>query len=68
MHEYLLKCLESGRMTELPSSNRENSRTCIVGNKIIKVRCYCRLPDSGVMIQCSSCEEWFHKKCDSSIP
>ena len=67
MRQHLLTCLESGRMTEFPSSGRENSRTCIVSNKMIKVRCYCRLPDSGVMIQCSSCKEWFHKKCDSSI-
>ena len=50
MRQHLLTCLESGRMTEFPSSDRENSRTCIVSNKMIKVRCYCRLPDSGVMI------------------
>ena len=66
MRQHLLKCLESGRMTAFPSSDRENHH--IVANKMIKVRCYCRLPDSGVMIQCSSCKEWFHKKCDSSIP
>eukprot|EP00731_Ephydatia_muelleri_P009172 Em0004g1510a len=66
MRQHLLKCLESGRMTAFPSSYRENGP--IVANKMIKVRCYCRLPDSGVMIQCSSCKEWFHKKCDSSIP
>ena len=49
LRQHLLKCLESGRITEFPSSDRENSRTCIVGNKMIKVRCYCRLLDSGVM-------------------
>ena len=66
MRQHLLKCLESGKMTAFPSSYRENGP--IVANKMIIVRCYCRLPDFGAMIQCSSCKEWFQRKCDSSIP
>ena len=66
MRQHLLKCLKSGRMAAFPSSDRENHH--IVANKMIKVRYYCLLPDSAVMIQCSSCKECFHKKCDSSIP
>ena len=39
MRQHLLKCLESGRMTEFPSSDIEKQsymHTCIVGNKMIK--------------------------------
>ena len=48
-----IEMLGKWKMTAFPSSGRENHH--IVTNKMIKVRCYCRLPDSGVMIQCSSC-------------
>ncbi|CAC19756.1 histone demethylase (H3-trimethyl-K4 specific), Lid2 complex subunit Lid2 [Schizosaccharomyces pombe] len=25
--------------------------------------CFCRLPESGVMIECEICHEWYHAKC-----
>ena len=51
MRQHLLKCLESGRMTAFPSSYRENGPS--VANKMIIVRCYCRLPESMLHVHVS---------------
>ena len=61
MRQHLSKCR---RITVFPSSDRSSSH--VVAKK--NMRCYCRMPDAGVMIQCNSCNKWFHKKCDMSIP
>ena len=66
MRQHLSKCLESRRISAFPSSDRSSSH--VVAKKSINVRCYCRMLDAGVMIQCNSCNEWFHKKCGMSIP
>ena len=43
----LSKCLESRRITAFPSGR---SSSHVVAKKCINVRCYCRMPDAGVMI------------------
>ena len=48
MCQHLSKCLESRRITAFPSSDRSSSH--VVAKKCINVRCYCRMPDAGVMI------------------
>ena len=49
-------------------ADRPISSRAIAQKKSVHVRCYCRMPDAGLMIQCDSCKEWFHKECDISIP
>ena len=68
MRPHLLNCLQNRRFTPFPASDRPISSRAIAQKKSVHVRCYCRMPDAGLMIQCDSCKEWFHKECDISIP
>ena len=66
MCQHLSKCLESRRLTAFPGSDRPSSH--VIAKRSINVRCYCRMPNAGLIIQCNSCKEWFHDKYDISIP
>ena len=40
------------------------TKTSSTRTEIVPVFCICRLPDNGeTIVQCSSCEEWFHRSC-----
>ena len=68
MRPHLLNCLQNRRFTPFPASDCQISSPAIAQKKSVHVRCYFWMPDAGLMIQCDSCKEWFHKECDLSIP
>ena len=66
MRSHLIACLAAGKITPFPTRTRVRRHKTIKReeSESIPVFCLCRLPDDGtMMIQCTGCEEWFHKKC-----
>ena len=62
MRNHLFTCLVAGKITTFP--HRPSSRRDKTESELIPVFCICRLPDNGgVMIQCSKCDEWYHRSC-----
>ena len=70
MRNHLLQCICRGNISAFPhrSLSRRATKMSRTRTEIVQVFCVCRLPDNGeTMIQCASCEEWFHRSC-MSIP
>ena len=65
MRGHLLSCLEIGKITTFPSKQRDKGNP--LREERIPVHCYCRMADTGAMIECHTCQQWFHVKCDKSI-
>lgn len=62
MHNHLLECIERGRMIPFPSKPGRNPEKAV--EKSVSIHCVCRLIDDGTkMIECASCQEWFHIVC-----
>ena len=59
--QYFLTCLEKGPFLSAQRKTQVRHRTL---EGAINVFCSCRLPDSDdKMLQCDSCEEWYHFTC-----
>ena len=70
MRDHLLACLKNDQLTPFPSASKErNVRKRISKVLVVPVYCICRLPDNTEekMVECDTCNEWFHKSC-MSIP
>mgnify|MGYP003482104904 CR=1 FL=1 len=65
MRQHLLHCFEAGIITQFPSTHRTYGPP--LAEEDIPVYCCCRTRQKGNMIECSSCEEWVHLKCDCSV-
>ena len=65
LRSHFHQCLESGTMTPFPESKLSVRRT--VKTKVqISIHCTCfRILSGSKMIQCNSCNNWFHVKCVS---
>ncbi len=65
MRSHLVTCLTKAAITSFPQrSSSRRVRIPTTRSELIPVYCVCRLPDDGgVMIQYTSCEEWFHRGC-----
>lgn len=70
MRQHLVSCLEKKSPEAFPvQSEKARSRR---HRKIVKsyklfIYCTCRLPDDGnLMIECTTCKQWFHKGCINS--
>ena len=63
MRKHFLACIESGDLKPFPIRGKRR-RTRSPRVEKVGVFCICRLIDDGSqMIQCHSCEEWYHTKC-----
>ena len=67
MRRHLKNCLESENMSLFPVKRTRRGEGKVKSEDSIEVFCECRMPPlPGVdMVQCSSCEEWFHVSCVS---
>ena len=63
LRSHLLHCLENGNLTQFPQRERKKKEPKPLWQSTFVVFCCCRLPESGKMIQCGSCDEWFHSEC-----
>ncbi len=67
MRAHLLSCLGSDEIRPFPTRGaRRAVRKPRDLDQLIPVFCVCRLTDTGTqMVQCSSCDEWYHTGCIS---
>ncbi|XP_034253683.1 uncharacterized protein LOC117652699 [Thrips palmi] len=65
MRSHLLQCFENGKISVFPRlSSRPKKSKNEVNTNILHVVCICRLPEAyGNMIECDSCNVWYHNKC-----
>ena len=63
LQPHLLQCLEDGLFTEFPSLQRKQKVGHLRNRVVIPIFCECRQPESGRMVQCDQCQEWFHDDC-----
>ena len=64
MRDQLLSCIVAGKITTFPQRfSHHRARVNKAETELIPVFCKCRLPDGGIMIQCSQCDEWYHELC-----
>ena len=62
MRDHLLRALDMGELARFPTLGQRSPDKPVTQR--IHVYCICRLTDDGSeMIQCSTCDEWFHTFC-----
>ena len=68
MRHHYVSCLQSGKMTPFPKTERRVPYH-LSSNKIsIPIFCLCRLPnDKQEYVECFGCHGWYHPEC-ASIP
>ena len=65
LRKHLANCFEQNAITPFPTSTRRKAPRGPVGIDTVEIFCVCRLPEGGRMIQCETCEDWFHSDCVS---
>ena len=65
LRPHLIKCLEKQRMEFFPYTRAGKGVHRVKATASIQVFCSCRMPEmpGTKWIQCSGCEEWFHRGC-----
>ena len=67
-HQHFIRCLESGKITPFPKTDRRVQTHLSYNKTAIKIFCLCRLPnDKKEYVECFSCKGWYHPEC-ASIP
>ncbi len=64
MRAHLEQCFEKEELSPFPPAEKR-VRRCKLAHLFVHVYCICGLPDSydSQMIECESCQQWFHFKC-----
>ena len=66
LREHVVSCFEAKVITPFPAKSRRRcNRARAEKEYAIPVYCSCRLPESGRMVQCVICHEWYHEECES---
>ena len=71
MRSHLLQCFRKKELVRFPTTRKRSWRNNHFPYREVEVFCSCQMPDSyGDMIQCDTCEHWYHICCVglSSIP
>ena len=66
--QHLLHCFEEKVMTPFPKRSRQHKKLPPRRSRTFSIYCICRLPESGRMIMCDLCHEWFHSECVPHVP
>ena len=68
MRQHFICCVESGKMTPFPKTDRGVQTHLSYNKTAIKIFCLCRFPnDKKEYVECFSCKGWYHPEC-ASIP
>lgn len=68
MRSHLLSAFDKKNLSPFPSRPKVK-RARISRKESVKVYCVCRLTDDGSrMVQCTSCQEWYHVSCINVHP
>ena len=63
LREHLLHCLQAQEIQSFPRRSRLRKKAKPLSCTTVKVYCVCRLPESGTMVMCDVCQEWYHTDC-----
>ena len=65
MRSHLRQCFDERSISLFPKEpkKKQYKAPSIITKHVFSIYCYCRQPESGRMIQCDICEQWFHKVC-----
>ena len=68
MRKHLLECFEAGILTPFPIVEKKATKqaeSCF--KEKIEVFCTCMMPETyGDMVQCCTCQKWYHLKCSDT--
>lgn len=66
MRQHLYMALEKKEISMFPAVKIKESQQTTRSNKTeeVEVFCKCRLQESGKMIYCEGCGEWWHGNCE----
>ena len=68
IRQHYVHCLESGRMTPFPKTNKRVHYYMSCNKTNVPIFCLCRLPNNKKeYVECSACHGWYHPEC-ASIP
>ena len=68
MRQHFVCCLESGKMTPFPKTERRVPLPLSSSKTSVPIFCLCRLPnDKQEYVECFKCKGWYHPEC-ASIP
>ena len=65
MRKHLIDCFDKEELSPFPTiCDNQSLEKCNMKNIFIPLYCTCGLPESyDDMIQCDSCDQWYHFKC-----
>ena len=55
--------IETGKLALFPTTKKRRPKDRVLATLECLIYCDCRLPESGLMVCCSGCSEWFHQEC-----
>lgn len=62
LRKHLLMSIEKGSLLKFPQRKRKKKPRLLFKSSF-GIFCHCRLPASGKMIECTTCQQWYHKYC-----
>ena len=67
LRPHLITCLEKNCLTFFPTCQLTKRCPRVSTQKKFPVYCLCRQPEANGdrMVQCASCQEWFHDECEN---
>ena len=70
MRQHLLKCLKDRKFSPFPTKKKCGYRSRHVPLREIELFCTCLMPETyrEEMIECETCEQWFHTDCVGLLP
>ena len=61
--KHLYECIQKGDMSPFPRTPTQRRMLKQSPQETVQIFCSCRQPESGTMVQCDNCLEWYHERC-----